>query len=102
MMGCCPFGHVARRRTTPHFGFPVTYRGQMLDLEIGLEQVEYPLREGESLVIRVLGPARLKTVFRGRNLAACDASAAAALSPTGSTTRRGPRPRVWLPDFWIP
>jgi alpha,alpha-trehalose phosphorylase len=32
--------------------FPVTYRGQMLDVEIGLEKVEYTLREGESLVIR--------------------------------------------------
>ena len=32
--------------------FPVTYRGQMLDVEIGLENVEYTLREGESLLIR--------------------------------------------------
>ena len=32
--------------------FPVTYRGQMLDVQIGLEKVEYTLREGESLVIR--------------------------------------------------
>jgi len=32
--------------------FPVTYRGQLLDVEIGLEQVEYTLREGERLVIR--------------------------------------------------
>ncbi len=32
--------------------FPVTYRGQMLEVEIGLENVEYTLREGESLVIR--------------------------------------------------
>jgi len=32
--------------------FPVTYRGQMLNVEIGLEKVEYTLREGESLVIR--------------------------------------------------
>jgi alpha,alpha-trehalose phosphorylase len=32
--------------------FPVTYRGRMLDVEIGLEQVEYSLREGECLVIR--------------------------------------------------
>jgi alpha,alpha-trehalose phosphorylase len=32
--------------------FPVTYRGQMLEVEIGLEKVEYALREGESLVIR--------------------------------------------------
>jgi alpha,alpha-trehalose phosphorylase len=32
--------------------FPVTYRGQMLEVEIGLEKVEYTLREGESLVIR--------------------------------------------------
>jgi alpha,alpha-trehalose phosphorylase len=32
--------------------FPVTYRGQVLDVEIGLEKVEYTLREGESLLIR--------------------------------------------------
>src|SRR5215470_3822283 len=32
--------------------FPVTYRGQMLQVEIGLEKVEYALREGEGLVIR--------------------------------------------------
>jgi alpha,alpha-trehalose phosphorylase len=32
--------------------FPVTYRGQMLEVEIGLEKVEYKLREGESLAIR--------------------------------------------------
>ena len=32
--------------------FPVTYRGQMLEVEIGLEKVEYALREGEGLVIR--------------------------------------------------
>jgi alpha,alpha-trehalose phosphorylase len=32
--------------------FPVTYRGQLLEVEIGLEQVEYALREGDRLVIR--------------------------------------------------
>jgi alpha,alpha-trehalose phosphorylase len=32
--------------------FPVTYRGQMLEVDIGLENVEYALREGERLVIR--------------------------------------------------
>jgi alpha,alpha-trehalose phosphorylase len=32
--------------------FPVTYRGQRLEIEIGLEKVEYALREGECLVIR--------------------------------------------------
>ncbi len=32
-------------------GFRVTYRGQMLEVEIGLEQVEYSLREGERLTI---------------------------------------------------
>jgi alpha,alpha-trehalose phosphorylase len=32
--------------------FPVTYRGQRLDIEIGLEKVEYALRDGECLVIR--------------------------------------------------
>jgi alpha,alpha-trehalose phosphorylase len=32
--------------------FPVTYRGQMLEVEIGIDKVEYALREGECLVIR--------------------------------------------------
>ncbi|MDH2350268.1 glycosyl hydrolase family 65 protein [Bradyrhizobium sp. SSUT112] len=32
--------------------FPVTYRGQMLEIEVGMERVEYTLREGERLVIR--------------------------------------------------
>jgi alpha,alpha-trehalose phosphorylase len=32
--------------------FPLTYRGQMLEVEIGLETVTYTLREGEYLVIR--------------------------------------------------
>src|SRR5262245_5281890 len=32
--------------------FPVTYRGQTLEVEIGPEKVEYALRAGESLVIR--------------------------------------------------
>jgi alpha,alpha-trehalose phosphorylase len=32
--------------------FPVTYRGQMLEVEIGQGKVEYTLRVGESLVIR--------------------------------------------------
>ena len=32
--------------------FPVTFRGQMLEVEIDQEKVEYTLREGESLVIR--------------------------------------------------
>jgi alpha,alpha-trehalose phosphorylase len=32
--------------------FPLTYRGQMLEVEVGQEKVEYKLREGEALVIR--------------------------------------------------
>jgi len=32
--------------------FPLTYRGQMLEVEIGLETVAYALHEGECLVIR--------------------------------------------------
>ena len=32
--------------------FPVTYRGQILEVEISHEKVEYTLREGEALVIR--------------------------------------------------
>jgi alpha,alpha-trehalose phosphorylase len=32
--------------------FPLTYRGQRLEVEIGLETVAYALREGECLVIR--------------------------------------------------
>jgi alpha,alpha-trehalose phosphorylase len=31
--------------------FTLTYRGQMLEIEIGLDKVEYALREGEGLVI---------------------------------------------------
>jgi hypothetical protein len=30
--------------------FPVTYRGQLLEVEISLDKVEYALREGERLV----------------------------------------------------
>jgi alpha,alpha-trehalose phosphorylase len=32
--------------------FPLTYRGQLMEVEIGLDKVEYALREGERLVIR--------------------------------------------------
>ena len=32
--------------------FPVTYRGQMVEVEIGQEMVEYSLREGDGLTIR--------------------------------------------------
>src|SRR5260370_19448656 len=32
--------------------FPVAYRGQVLDVAVGLEKVEYTLREGEYLLIR--------------------------------------------------
>jgi alpha,alpha-trehalose phosphorylase len=32
--------------------FPVAFRGQVLDVAVGLEKVEYTLREGECLVIR--------------------------------------------------
>jgi alpha,alpha-trehalose phosphorylase len=32
--------------------FLVTYRGQLLEVEIGLNNVEYALREGERLMIR--------------------------------------------------
>jgi len=32
--------------------FPLIYHGQMLEIEIGLDTVEYALREGERLVIR--------------------------------------------------
>jgi alpha,alpha-trehalose phosphorylase len=31
--------------------FPLTYRGQVLEVEIGPERVQYSLREGERLVI---------------------------------------------------
>jgi alpha,alpha-trehalose phosphorylase len=30
----------------------LTYRGQLLEVEIGVDEVEYALREGERLVIR--------------------------------------------------
>ena len=32
--------------------FPLTYRGQMLEIEIDNETVQYTLREGEDLLIR--------------------------------------------------
>src|SRR6201987_6357395 len=32
--------------------FPVTYRGQILEVEIGVENVKYTLREGVALTIR--------------------------------------------------
>jgi alpha,alpha-trehalose phosphorylase len=32
--------------------FPVTYRGRLLEIKIGLDKVEYALRDGERLVIR--------------------------------------------------
>jgi alpha,alpha-trehalose phosphorylase len=32
--------------------FPVTSRGQILEVEIGMENVKYTLREGASLTIR--------------------------------------------------
>jgi alpha,alpha-trehalose phosphorylase len=32
--------------------FPVTYRGRILEVEIGVENVEYTLREGDGLVFR--------------------------------------------------
>jgi alpha,alpha-trehalose phosphorylase len=38
--------------------FPLTYRGQMLEVEIGLETVTYALREGECLLIRHEGVHR--------------------------------------------
>ena len=31
--------------------FPLSYRGQVLEVEIGNETVEYTLREGEDLII---------------------------------------------------
>ncbi|MBV9529619.1 MAG: glycoside hydrolase family 65 protein, partial [Bradyrhizobium sp.] len=32
--------------------FPLTYRGRLLEVEIGLDKVEYALREGDALTIR--------------------------------------------------
>ena len=34
------------------FRFPLTYRGQVLEVEVGPGQVEYTLREGQAIVIR--------------------------------------------------
>jgi alpha,alpha-trehalose phosphorylase len=34
------------------FRFPLTWRGQVLEVEIGVQKVEYTLREGDSLMIR--------------------------------------------------
>jgi beta-phosphoglucomutase-like phosphatase (HAD superfamily) len=41
---------IARKGTL--YRFPLTYQGQMLEVEIGIEKVEYALRDGECLVIR--------------------------------------------------
>ena len=52
MTGAC---HSGRRRAPEEnaiLRFHVTYHGRRLEVEIGLEKVEYALREGESLVIR--------------------------------------------------
>jgi alpha,alpha-trehalose phosphorylase len=35
-----------------HPSISLIYHGQMLEIEIGLDRVEYALREGERLVIR--------------------------------------------------
>jgi alpha,alpha-trehalose phosphorylase len=32
--------------------FPLTYRGRLLEVEIGVDKVEYALREGDRLLIR--------------------------------------------------
>ena len=48
----CHSGRVRAPEDNAILRFPVTYRGQMLEVEIGLEKVEYTLREGESLVLR--------------------------------------------------
>ena len=43
-------------RRAPHdngiLRFPLTYRGQLLEVEIGLDNVKYALREGHALTIR--------------------------------------------------
>jgi alpha,alpha-trehalose phosphorylase len=44
MMGHYRSGHVVRPKRT--------LRGQLLEIEVGLDKVEYALREGECLVIR--------------------------------------------------
>ena len=48
MTGHCHSGRVVRLRTT----VSLTYRGQLLEVEIGLDNVEYALREGNALTIR--------------------------------------------------
>src|ERR1700757_3498852 len=37
---------------TPKLRFPVTYRGQRLEVDVRLEKVGYTLREGERLIFR--------------------------------------------------
>jgi hypothetical protein len=64
--------------------FPLTYRGQMLEIEIGLEKVEYALREGEYLVIHphhrrdvqparqgIVPPAAARLLMYSFNFASC-------------------------------
>jgi len=46
VLSFCP-----RRIPTGLLRFPLTYRGQVLEVDIGTETAEYTLREGESLVI---------------------------------------------------
>jgi alpha,alpha-trehalose phosphorylase len=45
-----------RPRRTPgdsaRLRFPITWRGQMLQVELSLDTVQYTLREGERLMIR--------------------------------------------------
>ena len=42
----------AEKIMTTVFTEPVTYRGQILEVEIGMENVKYTLHEGASLTIR--------------------------------------------------
>ena len=52
MTGRCRSGHVRAPEANAILRFPVTYRGQLLEVQIGLDDVEYRLREGERLTIR--------------------------------------------------
>ena len=48
----CHSGHARAPEDNAILRFPVTYRGQLLEIEISLDKVQYTLREGERLVIR--------------------------------------------------
>lgn len=52
MTGPCRFRPHRAPEDNAILRFPLTHRGQMMEVEIGLKQVKYALRQGECLGIR--------------------------------------------------